>query len=31
MYRKLIDYMRSQIDCEKWEEIITRWKEEVHK
>lgn len=22
-----IDYMRSQIDCEKWEEIITRWKE----
>lgn len=22
-----IDYMRSQIDCGKWEEIITRWKE----
>jgi len=22
-----IDYMRSQVDSEKWEEIITRWKE----
>lgn len=22
-----IEYMRSQIDCGKWEEIITRWKE----
>lgn len=26
-----IDYMRSQIDCEKWEEIITRWKEHGQK
>ena len=22
-----IEYMRSQIDCGKWEEIITRWRE----
>lgn len=22
-----IDYMRSQVDSGKWEEIITRWKE----
>ena len=26
-----VDYMRLQIDCEKWEEIITRWKEHDHK
>lgn len=24
-----IDYLRSQIDCGKWEEIITRWKEKT--
>lgn len=24
-----IDYLRSQVDSGKWEEIITRWKEHV--